>query len=87
MVFFILLWSISISKLYTCSGLFSLAFFLEITILASEKMTPSKRFSRIYLDLIIVEAQEIGLIRLDAQGDTVLMDKGKMYAIQNDLIK
>ncbi|WP_405376812.1 toll/interleukin-1 receptor domain-containing protein [Nonlabens sp. Asnod3-A02] len=41
--------------------------------------------SRIYLDLIIAEAQEKGLIRLDNAGDIILTEKGKMYAIQNDL--
>ncbi|MCB1581432.1 MAG: toll/interleukin-1 receptor domain-containing protein [Xanthomonadales bacterium] len=41
--------------------------------------------SRIYLDLIISEAQETGLIRLDSGGDIILTDKGKMYAIQNNL--
>lgn len=43
--------------------------------------------SRIYLDLIIAEAQESGLIILDSAGDIILTDKGKMYAIQNDLTK
>lgn len=43
--------------------------------------------SRIYLDLIIVEANNIGLIRLDSEGDIILTDKGKMYAIQNDLTR
>jgi hypothetical protein len=43
--------------------------------------------SRIYLDLLINEAQEIGLIKLDGAGDIVLSDKGKMYAVQNNLTK
>lgn len=43
--------------------------------------------SRIYLDLLIREAQDTGLIRLDDEGDIVLTDKGKMYAIQNKLTK
>ena len=43
--------------------------------------------SRIYLDLLIVEGQEIGLIRLDGAGDILLTEKGKMYAIQNNLTK
>lgn len=41
--------------------------------------------SRIYLDLIIKRAAEDGLIRRDNDGDLYLTEKGKMYAIENDL--
>ncbi|WP_167597146.1 toll/interleukin-1 receptor domain-containing protein [Leeuwenhoekiella sp. ZYFB001] len=41
--------------------------------------------SRIYLDLLISEAVDHGYITLDSDGDIYLTDKGKHYAIENDL--
>lgn len=43
--------------------------------------------SRIYLDILINEAVELGYIRRDAEGDIVLLNKGKLYAINNEIIK
>jgi hypothetical protein len=43
--------------------------------------------SRIYLDLIIKEAKVIGLITLDNEGDLFLTDKGKFYAVENNLTR
>ena len=41
--------------------------------------------SRIYLDLLISEAVDHGYITLDSDGDIYLTNKGKHYAIENDL--
>lgn len=41
--------------------------------------------SRILLDSLIDEAVEIGLMRRDAQGDIVLLNEGKIYAVNNNL--
>ena len=52
-----------------------------------KKMVTGMDISRIYLDLIIKEAQNLGLITRDNEGDIYLTDKGKMYAIENNLTK
>lgn len=43
--------------------------------------------SRIYLDIIIKDTVNEGLIRLDSEGDLYLTDKGKIYAIENELVQ
>ncbi len=42
--------------------------------------------SRVFLDKVIDDAVEEGLIRLDGQGDLRITNKGKMYAIENNLV-
>ena len=41
--------------------------------------------SRIYLDILISEAAELGYITLDSDGDLYLTDRGKHYSIENDI--
>ena len=41
--------------------------------------------SRIYLDVLITEAVELGYVSLDSDGDLYLTDRGKHYAIENDI--
>lgn len=41
--------------------------------------------SRIYLDILINEAAELGYITLDSDGDLYLTDRGKHYAIENNI--
>lgn len=43
--------------------------------------------SRIVLDVYLEEARSLGLINRDSDGDIVLTNKGKHYAIQHKLIK
>lgn len=52
-----------------------------------ETITNHLNLSRIMLDLIISEAKAKKYIRTDTDGDLVLLDGGKMYALQNNLIK
>jgi hypothetical protein len=41
--------------------------------------------SRIFMDLLIDQAVERGLIRRDSIGHIILLDAGKLYAINNDI--
>lgn len=41
--------------------------------------------SRIYLDLLIAQAMDLGYVTNDSDGDLYLTVKGKHYAIENDL--
>lgn len=52
-----------------------------------KKLVMDMSISRIYLDLIIKDAVNDELIRLDSEGDIHLTDKGKRYAIENDIAK
>lgn len=45
------------------------------------------KISRIFLDIIIKEAEEAGLIKRDSARDIYLTDKGKLYAIENKITK
>ena len=42
--------------------------------------------SRIMLDILLKQAVELGYINLDKDGDVVLLEKGKVYAINNNLV-
>lgn len=42
--------------------------------------------SRIMLDILIEKAVELGYIELDKERDIILLEKGKLYAINNNLI-
>lgn len=45
------------------------------------------KISRIYVDIIIEEAANQGLIELDSAGDLYLTDRGKRYAIENEITR
>lgn len=42
--------------------------------------------SRILLDILIKQAVDLGYIQLDADKDIILLEKGKIYAINNNLV-
>ena len=46
----------------------------------------SINISRILLDILLKQASELEYIKLDKDGDAVLLENGKMYAINNNLV-
>jgi hypothetical protein len=50
------------------------------------KLFQTSRTSRIMLDIFILKAVELGYITLDKEGDIRLLEKGKIYAINNNLV-
>ena len=46
----------------------------------------STNTSRIMLDILIKQSVELGYIELDKEKDIILLEKGKIYAINNNLV-
>ena len=51
-----------------------------------ENIVSRSNISRIYLDIIISEALDLGYITKDSDADLYLTEKGKHYAIENELV-